>query len=248
MAETVAVQPETQLPSLLNRVIGVITSPKATFEPIVRQPKVIAILALAAFVMGASQAAFVATERGQQAFVDMQMQNTEKGMKLFGITPSQEQQDQQFANMQKMAPLQKYIVFVQFFVVLPIGLLIISAIYWAIFNAALGGTATIKQVMAVCAHSMVIGALGFVFGMILAFAKGTMSTSPANIGLLLPMLPEGGFLASFLGMIDVFTLWSVIVTAIGLGVLYRRNSRTIAIVLLSIYGIIVAVFATFFSR
>ncbi|MNC91782.1 hypothetical protein D3C83_80970 [compost metagenome] len=49
------------------------------------------------------------------------------------------------------------------------------------------------------------------------------------------MLDEGSLLANVLGFITVFGIWGMIVNAIGLAVLYRRNSRNISIVLLVLY-------------
>ena len=237
-----------EFPGLFARVIGIITSPKATYEKIVPTPRVIGILALVALTMGASQAAFVATERGQQASIDFQLQQQEKVFKTFGITPSQEQMDASYARIQKMAPYQKYISFLNFFIGLPIGLLIFGGILYVVFNVALGGGATFRQVLAIVAHSSVISALGFIFAMAIAFGKGTMSTSPANLGLFLPMLPEGSFAASFLGAIDIFGLWGFVVTSIGLGVLYKRSGRNIAIGLISTWCLFVAIYAYFVSR
>ncbi len=42
----------------------------------------------------------------------------------------------------------------------------------------------------------------------------------------------------FSGTIDLFLVWWVIVLAIGLGVLFRRSTRTIALTLFGIYLII----------
>lgn len=236
------------LPGLFDRVIGIITAPKAMFEKVVQTPRIIGILAFSAFVMGASQAAFVATERGQQASIDFQTQQQEKFYKTFGITPSQEVLDASATRMQRMAPYQKYISFVNFFVGLPIGLLIFGGILFVVFNVIMGGSATFKQVLAVLAHSSIVSALGFVFGMVIAFSSGRISTSPANLGLLLPMLPEGSFAANLFGSLDVFGLWGTIVTAIGLGVLYKRSGRNIAIALLSLTVCFVALFAYLSSR
>jgi hypothetical protein len=65
------------------------------------------------------------------------------------------------------------------------------------------------------------------------------------------MLEENGFLASFLGAIDLFLVWWVFALAIGLAVLYRRRTRPVAIGLLTTYGVIALGFAlakSLFSR
>jgi uncharacterized membrane protein len=52
------------------------------------------------------------------------------------------------------------------------------------------------------------------------------------------MLPEGSFLANFLGAIDLFILWSIGLTSIGLAVLYRRRTPPIFISLVVVYLVI----------
>ena len=89
MTETVAMDPDGQLPGVFARAIGIITSPKATFELIVRKPASSRSRRSSALVMGASQSAFVATERGQQAMIDMQMQQQEKSTRCSGWSRSQ---------------------------------------------------------------------------------------------------------------------------------------------------------------
>jgi hypothetical protein len=73
-------------------------------------------------------------------------------------------------------------------------------------------------------------------------------TSVANLGALLPMLPEKSFLAHLLGTVDIFLVWYIVVLAIGLGVLYRRRTQPIAISLLSVYAVIALCIALFKSR
>ena len=62
--------------------------------------------------------------------------------------------------------------------------------------------------------------------------------SATNLGVLLPMLPEGSFVARLAGMLDIFLLWWVFVLAVGLAVLYRRRTQPIA---LSLYGVYFAI-------
>jgi hypothetical protein len=133
------------------------------------------------------------------------------------------------------------------FIFYPIGLLILAGILYAVFNAIMGGTADFKQIMAVCAHNMVIATMGAIFTTSINMMKGTMSVSAANLGQFLPMLREGSFAATFLGGIDLFRIWSIITLSIGLGVLYKRKSGNIAIGLFIVYAIIMTCVALFFS-
>jgi hypothetical protein len=237
MNETVATEPA--LPGLFARAIGVLTSPKATFEAVVRSPRSIGILAIVALLSGVSQAAFGLTEKGRQATLDFQVQQMER----FGATVT----DEMYANMEKQAPYQPYIQMVGAFIMLPIFVLIVTAILYAVFNAVMGGTAEFKQVMAVSSHAWMVPAVGALFGGLLNFARGSISTSVANLGMLLPMLPEGSFAANLAGAADLFMLWFVFTLAVGLGVLYKRKTSGIAIALFSVYGVI-AIGTSYFFR
>lgn len=227
-------------PGLFARFTGIITSPKATFEAVVRRPKVLGILALVAFLVGGSQAAMGLTEKSRQASLDFQVQQMEK----MGMTVT----DQVYESLVARQKYSAYISFAGTFIGFPIMLLLMSAILYAVLNAVMGGTAEFKQVMAVCAHSMVISSLGAVFAGIMNFVRGSISASVANLGMLLPMLPERSFAANLAGAVDVFTIWWVIVLSIGLGVLYKRKTSSIAIGLFTVVALISIASAYFFSN
>ena len=238
MTETVA--NESPIPGVFARFIGIITSPKATFGHVVRAPKTIGILAIVAFLIGASQSAMNMTERGRQASADFAVQQMEK----FNVTVT----DQQY---ERLLARQKYAVYTSFvgtFIGFPLGLLIISGILYAVFNAIMGGTAEFKQVSAVAAHSMAISTIGAIFTAIMNMAKGSISASAANLGMLLPFLKEGSFAANLAGAIDVFTIWWITVLSIGLGVLYKRKTSNIAIGLFILYAILITCTSYFFRK
>jgi hypothetical protein len=106
-----------------------------------------------------------------------------------------------------------------------------------VFNAALGGEASFKQVYAVIVHAGAISALSALFSGIVNYFRGAVG-SVANLGAVLPMLPEGSFVANLFGTIDIFLIWWVVVLAIGLGVLYRRRTQPIAVGLFAVYAVI----------
>jgi Yip1 domain len=227
---------------LLARFIGILTSPKATFEGVVQAPRPVGILFIVALLTAAAVGGPQLTDRGRQAALDLQVRQTEK---FTGHAVD----DTAYARMEQMSHYTPYFTLGSVFIFTPIGALIFGAIYWAVFNALLGGTASFKQVLAVVTHSMVISAVGTVLGAPIQYFQGTMSqTGPFNLGAVAPMLDENSFLAHFLSYISVFGVWGIIVTAIGLGVLYRRKSGSIAIALMAIYLLIAGGVAAFMSR
>jgi hypothetical protein len=227
---------------LFARAIGVIVSPTATFGSIVAHPRSAAIVFLASLIFGLASGLPQMTEQGRQAAVDMQVQQIERWT-------GQRVTDEQYSRMLEGSRFAAYFSIGSMLIFLPVVAMIFAAIYWAVFNALLGGTASFKQVLAVVSHSMVIGAVGQAAGAPIQYARGTITPGgPFNLGALLPMLEPSSFLAQFLGLTNVFTLWSVVVTAIGLGVLYRRRPTGIAVALLVVTGLFIGAGAYFMSR
>jgi len=179
------------------------------------------------------------TEAGRQAALDNQVQQ----MQSFGFQVN----DQMYENLQKGAGRLPYTTGISILVMTPIIAALFAGILFAIFNAALGGEASYKQVYAVYIHSGVIGVVSAIISGAVNYFSGRVG-SVTNLGALLPMLPEKSFGANLLGTVDIFIVWSVVVLAMGLAVLYKRRTQPIAITLLSIYAVIALVIAVVKSR
>ena len=121
--------------------------------------------------------------------------------------------------------------------------MIISGILFAIFNAALGGNATFKQVFTVVVHAGPIGVLAQLFTVPLNYARGTMTSATNLYVLVQSFVDETTFAGRLLGMIDLFLVWQLIVLSMGLAVLYRRRTQPIATTLLVLYAVIAVIVA-----
>lgn len=193
-------------------------------------------------LIGVTTGAFQLTARGQQAWLDQQVQITEQFSK-------QPMPPDRYAGLEKVAPYVGYGTVGGVLVFAPIIFSIEAGILYVIFTFGTGGVASFKQVVHVVVLSSVIGVLGLCFNMIMQFATGTISmTGPANLGVLFPMLADNTFLSRFLGFIDLFRVWQVMTISIGLGVLYKRKSTSIALVLFGIYAVIAGCVAAYLSR
>jgi Yip1-like protein len=217
--------------SLVSRVVGVITAPKATFQSIVARPKWFGMLALTILATSLLVGGFMLTKVGQEAWLDAAIASG--GSRI---------SDQQIAGMERMAPYVGYVSMVSIALFVPIFYLICSGLLFAVFNAAMGGNATFKQVFAVVAHTGAIGLLGQLFTVPMNYMRGVM-TSATNLAVAFPFVPETSFLGRLLGTIDLFLIWQLVVLAIGLGVLYRRRTQPIAITLFVVYAIIALIIA-----
>jgi len=228
--------------SLLARAIGIVTAPKATFQNVVANPRPFGILFVCALLIGIGATVPQMTEEARTRTLEAQV----RGMERFGVTVTPEVYQQMEARSRNT--VTKALGVLAPIIMFPILTLILTALLWAFFNAILGGTATFKQVLAVTAHSYVITALGVIVSMpILLYQYKMTMGGPFNLGALVPTLDESSTLARFLSGVSIFSLWGWIVTAIGLGVLYRRKTRNIAIVLLIISLVLTFVMTSLFG-
>ncbi len=218
--------------SLAARFIGIITAPRGTYTSVVAYPKWFGMLAVTVLGLGLLIGGFLMTKVGQDAWLDAALNSPFAG----------QVSDQQIQGMEKMAPYVGYITLAYMLVFMPVVTVIVSGILFAVFNAAMGGTASFKQVFTVVVHAGPIGVLSQLFTVPLNYFRGTM-TSATTLGVLLPMLPEKSFLARLLGMIDLFLIWQLVVLSIGLAVLYRRRTQPIATALLVVYAVIAVIVA-----
>ena len=224
--------------NVFSRFIGIITSPKATFQNVVAHPRWLGMLALACGVAALLVGGYLMTPTGREAWIDAA---------LAGFGGGGKPTEQQIAAMERFAPFAAYLAIAQMFIFLPLFYLIVSGILFAVFNAAMGGTSTFKQLFSVVVHTAPIGVLGQLFTIPLNYLQGTMS-SRTNLLVLLPVVDEKSFAGRFLAAIDVFLIWQLLVLAIGLAVLYRRRTQPIAMGLYIAYVLIAVLIAFVMSR
>ncbi len=214
---------------LFSRAVGILTSPRATFELVVAGPRPVGILFLVAVVIALSTGVPQFSEKGRQIAVESQVQANER---FYGrsLTP------EEYTRVESFSRYGAYAAVAGTLVVLPIFSLIFAGLYWVVFNTILGGTGSFKQVLAIVTHAQVPGAIGAAIGAPIQYLQGKVTAGgPFNLGALAPMLDEGSTMSLLLSSTRVFTLWGLVVTGIGLAVLYRRKSLNIAIGLVIAY-------------
>ncbi len=216
--------------SLAARFIGVITSPKATYESIVAHPKWLGMLALTMVAIIVLVGGFMSTKVGQDAWFDAATNRP-------GMT------EQQLQGMEKIVPFLGYITAASMLIFMPLMLVVISGILFAVFNAALGGNATFKQVFTVAVHTGPIGVLAQLFTVPMNYARGSMTSATNLYVMVQSFVDETSFTGRFLGMIDLFLVWQLLVLSMGLAVLYRRRTQPIATTLLVLYAVIAVIVA-----
>jgi hypothetical protein len=214
---------------LAARILGVLTSPRATYADVAAHPRWLGVLVVVLIATILPTAWLLSTSVGQRAVIDQQLQT----MEAFGRNVT----DAQLQQMERMAPYSIYFAAVSQMVFLPLVTLVIAGVAFAIFNGALGANATFRQVFAVVAFSSVLTGVRTLFSAPLNFARESLS-SPTTLAAVLPFFEDNTFAARLLGSIDLFLIWWIVNLAIGLGVLYKRRTAPIATTFLVVYGAI----------
>jgi len=221
-----------QLP-LASRLPGVLFSPRATFAAVAARPRWLGAMAVVCVVMAATQFALLSTDVGKQLALDQQV----TAIEAFGVTIS----DEQYARMEQNMEIARYTGPISTIIFLPLITAITSGLLHVMFGLVGGGNGTYKQVYAISAHAAIISSLQLVFTTVVTLA--TERASGANLAVFTPMLEDTSFGYKFLSYIDLFYVWSTFITAVGLGVLYKRRTAPIAMVLLGIYFVVAALIA-----
>jgi len=235
MAEAAVALPvaDSKGPGLIARLIGVIFSPRATYQAVVARPRALGALVITVGIMAVTEGVFFTTPVMQEVLMDMQVKTIES----FGVNIS----DQMYDQMEKGIARAAYTTPLSLVIGIPIVAAICAGIIMAIWGMLMGGTGSFRQVYAILAHSGVIFALSVLFAMPLSYAIHRMAG--ANLGVFMPMLEETSFLARFLGAIDLFFVWWCVNVAIGVGVLFKRKTFGIAGTFVGLYVAVALVLA-----
>lgn len=239
MANTAAAGAVPAPMGLAARFLGIITSPRDTFRSVVSSPRWLGMLVLVTLTVAIFTALPMTTEAGREATLRSQVE----GMESFGMTVT----DQTYENMRRGMRVAPYTTAGSILIVSPLFTVVFAGLLYVVFNVAMGGDATFKQVFTVMVHASVISALQQLFTGPINYFRGSV-TSATNLAVLLPMVDPKSFAGRVLAMTDLFLIWYLLVLAIGLGVLYKKRTAPIAITLYAIYAVVVLGFAAVMSR
>lgn len=191
-------------------------------------PRWLDVLVITTVLVAAGYYAFLSTDVGKAAYADQAVATIES----FGGTVTAEA----YTGIQRQAaiaaPLQAGTIL--FFS--PLVAALIAGVLYGVFTV-LGGEATYRQLLAVVAHTGVISVLQTAFTLPVNYGNQSMS-SATNLAVFFPNLTEGSFVASLLGVIDLFWAWYLVVLAMGVGAVYRRRWTSVAIGFFVVYVLI----------
>lgn len=177
-------------------------------------------------VLAVCNVTFMETTVGRRALVDQ----WERTALAFG----QEVDDDRYAELTRLSEYGAAYAVLSALLGGPVLAIVIATLVFGVFSSVLGGSATYAQVLAVVAHAGAILALRQVVATPVNYARESLA-SPTTLGLFFPMLDEASPAARFLGAIDLFVAWWVIVLAIGVALLYRRSAGSIGLAFMGVY-------------
>lgn len=209
--------------SLGQRIGGIVRRPRSTFAQVIAAPSWAAVMVLTTVVSAAAGAGLMATEVGRQALLDQ----WERTATAFG----QDVDDAGYARLRELSQDAGVEYAVASAVlsgpVLTVG---IAALLMLVYRKA-----RFTQALAVAAHAAVILAARQVIAAALGYLRESTSSATA-LGAWFPGLDEASPVARFLGAIDLFVIWWLVVLAIGAAVLFQRPVRSTVATFVGIYA------------
>ena len=201
---------------VLLRAASVIAAPRSTFRRVAADPSWLALLILTTGVTILSGVLLLGTEVGQLALLD----RLERAALAFGQTVD----DARYADLEAVSAHGSAYATATGLLEGPALAFVTAAAIYGLFGARKGPAASFRQVLSVVVHAGVILALREIIAAPIAYAYETLS-SPTALTRVLPMFDESSPVARFLGMLDLFVLWWVVLLAVGVSVLYERPAH-----------------------
>ena len=212
MATTPIPAPEPQASiSPFGRIIGVLFSPKSTFEDNARKPSWVAPLVLLTLI-GLSMNLLLAKKADWRSFSEEQLMSTSRGQQI----PA----DQRDLAIERQAKGSQFFCYIRGVIGTPCLALFLALIYWGAYAVIGGARLTFGKSLAVVAFTMVPGGIRELLGIPILILKDPSTLGNpynfvgSNPGAYMSM-SDAKWLSALASSFDVFIIWSVVLTAIG---------------------------------
>jgi len=204
-----------------SRIVGVIFSPRPTFESIARRPTwLVPIILLCIVEIGV--VAVYGQRVGWRSLIEKQMGNNSQFQQL----PAADQQ-------QRIEIATKYaskIAYVEVIVGPFIAALLFAGIFWLLFNMGAGAKVGYKHSLAITSYGLVPGILASILGILVIFLKDPSTVDiqnllASNVGAFLSSdAPKP--LAALLKSVDILIFWEMFLIAVGFSAAAPRKLST----------------------
>lgn len=224
--------------SPIGRIIGVLFSPKATFEDIARKPSWLLPVVIST-ILGIASTVVLNQHMNWREYV---LQQIDKSPRAAQLTAEQKQQQ---ADMS--AKITSNIVYGAGVVGSVAFALVVGAVMMLAYNLFAGAGATFAQSFGIAAHTLVTGIISAPIFMLVVFLRppGTLDPENAVATNLAAILPDESakWLVTLCKSIDIFTIWTLILLAIGFAAVNPKKLKgaTPYVIAFSVWGAVVVV-------
>jgi hypothetical protein len=220
----------------LGRLSGVFFEPSKAFADVAERPRwIVPIVIAIVFALTFSYA--MSTHVGWEATVRQSMVNNPRVADL----PA----DQREQIIEKGAKAASILGWVGAIVGPPFFTLVIAAVLTGIFNGMLGTELKFKQMFAITAYAFLARAIYTVLLVIILYLKPPedfdIRVSPFSLGAYLNRQETPKWLLSLAGSLDLFTIWVLILLAIGFSVAAKKLSFAKALITICIPWLVLVV-------
>jgi len=212
MATTPTPVPEAQAATIspFGRVLGVLFSPKSTFEDIVRKPSWLLPVVIST-ILGVLVGFSINQRINWRDFINQQIDKNPQAAQL-----SPEQKQQRVEAGAKFAPISTYV----FGAIGPVLVaLIVGLVMWGAYSLLGGVSTNFSTAFGITAHAFLTGLVSSPLFILILFLKpfGTADLENPLAANLAAILPEDSakWLFALCKSVDIFTFWTLILLAIG---------------------------------
>jgi len=224
--------------SPFGRIIGVLFSPKATFEDIARKPSWL-LPVLISTVLGIASTVVLNQRMDWRDYITQQIEKSPRAANM----PAEQKEKQ----AEISAKVTVYIVYLAGAIGSACFAVIVGAVMMLAYNLLAGAGASFSQSLGIAAHSLVVGIISTpIFLLVLLLRpKGTIDPENPVATNLAAFLPEESakWLLTLCKSIDVFTIWILMLIAIGFAALNPKKLKggKAYVVAFSVWGVVVVV-------
>jgi hypothetical protein len=212
----------------IGRLFGVFFEPGKVFADVTQRPRWIAPV-LVSIIVGLGLVYAISTHVGWEQTVRQTLANNQRVADL----PA-DQRERMIATGTKFASIGGWISALA----APLFILIIAAVLAGLFNGLLGAELKFAQAFAVTAYAMLVRALFTALLILLVYLKPpedfNPQISPFSPAAYMNRLDTPKWLFSLAGSLDLFTLWAIVLLAIGFSVAARKMSFSKSLTVIAI--------------
>jgi hypothetical protein len=160
-------------------------------------------------------------------------------------TPEQAEQEREQIERftDPSSPLRIITGAVSIAVFMPAILFLIALVYWLLGRSAMHATAPYMKVVEVVGLTLLIGAVESIVTTVMAVGLDSIHAGP-SLAVFVKDFDFGNKLHAALAKVNLFTIWSLVVTGIGLAKLFQRDLPKVLVLLFSLW-ILWSVFSVF---